>query len=551
MFKSTASLLKISDDLWAYKILPTLSAQQWSNFSLTCKLANVVAKSNHFWSGQVKKFFKEKYDPDKISQFGHFFSLYQSVYSNLSAEKKRRFYAIINGDLCVNIPPDAKWFLDIVQLHDAHQLTPLAWLLLHKQQRTLDRLFLWLREYYQQNTYLLEQLGWDLGHWSVVCNQPGEIIREHLEGKDYRDFTITPLHLAAQYGLHHYIEFLIGLGLDIHQQCHIKATASQEGVLANALHLAVLNGHVEITATLLFNKSKVDSEMTIEPKLFTASNKIKQTSLLCATKQGQVALITVLLSYKADPLAGCHNGSSPFDWVIRRGDKPIFDLFTHYIAHRPDMFHYRLGAILREMIRKKNYKYFRSLVELDPDCESSINYIMQSSTENQITDEEKNILKQLFVKYKADLTAKHTRLALPLIALGGLLGLMFGTVSAVLIEYYAPINKNNAHILSAALVVMCIACCMILSAVIQRRKLEALVAFRANQLALLNIVPEAEAITVAPAESTDLELGLLQDPRKSQSSSYLTFHSEVTRSKSLPNGIGGSSESQATLLKKM
>lgn len=117
----------------------------------------------------------------------------------------------------------------------------------------------------------------------------------------------TPLHLAALVGDSKSAEILLFYGADVH---------SLSGSNETPLHLAAGAGSISMVRLLLRHGAKVD-----------ARNSMYQTPALVAAMKGSWAVFQELIEADSDLTLRDENHDGFADFIIRRPEKPIFDLY--------------------------------------------------------------------------------------------------------------------------------------------------------------------------------------------------------------------------------
>lgn len=156
---------------------------------------------------------------------------------------------------------------------------------------------------------LRDSHGWSAAHWATACNQANEAISQHLAGINLDQFAVTPLHLAAEFGLESKVNFFLN-ELNYHPSARTNTTvlAAQSlpcTIRETALHLAASAGQYKVVANFLKNP-RINIHDTVEvilhdgPYNTVVNSGIK--ALHCAARNNHTKTVALFLQSRLSPL---------------------------------------------------------------------------------------------------------------------------------------------------------------------------------------------------------------------------------------------------------
>lgn len=238
---------------------------------------------------------------------------------------------------------------------------------------------------------MLAQIHWNLGHWSVVCNQTTATVVKEIRANDYTNAIITPLHLAAKYGLSKQLEVLLSEGFDIEGPCLVSMFSAEQMLQwLRPLHFSILYNHPTTTRILLAHKAQTESLLYV--------NSLSWTPLACAVIKNQGEIIKLLLDSKANPFCNLGTKSlSAFELALTKGDKETLGLIFNFLSNSANNWNVNLGQVLKLCIDYRYYDSITLLLNQGADCEQAILSLVESGN---LIPEKEQILRLLLTQSK-------------------------------------------------------------------------------------------------------------------------------------------------------
>ncbi len=375
-----------------------LSSHNLAQLSLVSQRLKAMVRQRAVWKPKFLKHFPDLAPAEEPNDWYALFST-TSLDQYPDAKKRHLFYNGKDGFLWTvedALKPKMTVFgiqqpgllYDLVQTEDKNFLTPIDWIIRFNYQFFLDAIFTQALMSFTKTDKTLnyekqDKLGWSVAHWAVITNQDEAKIVEYISEIRKKDLfeklfkTITPLHIAAEFGVSRLVKLLIQhfnppyLKIFNKKKTKLGPVESDEATFKlsmSALHLAAAKGHLSAVEALLDGKTDLNQpgyEEEIKKELVTINKSAK--AIHWSSENGHLSVVKFLLQRDACAFEEDDWHNSPLTYSVRRNQKPLFDLLIQQEKGETIDISASLNRALFDAVFRQYVEYIQPLVRKGAD----------------------------------------------------------------------------------------------------------------------------------------------------------------------------------------